>query len=102
MPATTCRRSPRTASIWPPSNCAALGTPWAGELKADQLELDGRQALLRGDASAAKAALLAAADLRRAALDYAGMARVLALAGAAAGSGPDAADLYLRAGRSAA
>ena len=43
-----------------------------------------------------------AADLRRAALDYRGMARALALAGQFTPAASDAADLYLRAGRSAA
>ncbi|HEY7576722.1 MAG TPA: hypothetical protein VH855_03925 [Acetobacteraceae bacterium] len=45
---------------------------------------------------------LQAADLRRNKLDYRGMARDLALAAQLTPSGPEAADLYLRAGRSAA
>jgi tetratricopeptide (TPR) repeat protein len=43
-----------------------------------------------------------AADLRRARLDYRGMARALALAAQFTPGAADAADLYLRAGRSAA
>ena len=45
---------------------------------------------------------LHAADLRREALDYRGMARVLALAAQASPDPAQAADLFLRAGRSAA
>jgi hypothetical protein len=68
-------------------------------------ELAGRSAMLRNDARAAVAEFEAAATLRRDQRDYAGMARVLAAAGAAAegaGNGGAAADYCYRAGRSAA
>ena len=74
------------------------------ELQADRLELVGRRDLMDGRPERALRALRTSADLRRDAEDYLGMARVLALAGAAAeaaGLGDDAADLYFRAGRSA-
>jgi len=86
------------------SAIVALGSG-SGEARADRDELVGRRAKAAGDAVAARQAFLAAADLRRELLDYAGMARVLALAAetaAAAGQATEAADLYLRAGRSAA
>jgi hypothetical protein len=79
---------------------AALGTPTVPELKADVGELTGRRALLLGDRETAKRALVGAADLRRDGLDYAGMARALALAAQAA-EGGEAAGYYLRAGRTA-
>jgi hypothetical protein len=72
---------------------------------ADQEELAGRLALLRGETAAARTAFVAAADRRRELRDYRGMARALALAGSAAASAGDqaaAGDLWLRAGRSAA
>ncbi|TVR83216.1 MAG: hypothetical protein EA405_05180 [Rhodospirillales bacterium] len=72
---------------------------------ADLEELRARRADLAGDAAAARAAALVAAALRRDELDYAGMARALAMAAAAAealGNDAEAAHLYLRAGRSAA
>jgi len=75
-----------------------------GPIAADKEELEGRLALLRGDPPAAREVLLRAADRRRDALDYRGMARALALAAEAAqaeGREREAADLYLRAGRSA-
>jgi len=59
---------------------------------------------LRGDHPAARRDFVAASDLRRDALDYPGMARALAGAADAAARSGDArgaADLYLRAGRSA-
>jgi hypothetical protein len=62
---------------------------------ADRMEL---QARVKHDSALA----LNAADLRREQLDYRGMARALALAAQFTGDAGVAADLYLRAGRSAA
>ena len=73
--------------------------------ESDRLELAARLRLREGAYDGARAAALQAAALRQAGLDYRGMARVLALAGLAAerqGEPEAAADLYLRAGRSAA
>jgi hypothetical protein len=72
---------------------------------ANAFELSARIALRREDAATAETAADRAADLRRKLHDYRGMARALALAGAAAlqtGSAASAASFYLRAGRSAA
>ncbi|HEX2479814.1 MAG TPA: hypothetical protein VHK45_11085 [Geminicoccaceae bacterium] len=83
---------------------AALGRSPNPELQADRLELTGRLELLQRRPERALAAFRDSADLRRDAEDYLGMARVLALAGAAAeraGVAADAADLFFRAGRSA-
>jgi tetratricopeptide (TPR) repeat protein len=83
---------------------AALGRSPNPELQADRLELTGRLELLEERPAEALPDLRASADLRREVEDYLGMARVLALAGAAAeraGLSEDAADLYFRAGRSA-
>ena len=63
---------------------AALGRSPNPELQADRLELTGRLELLEGRPERALAAFRDSADLRRDAEDYLGMARVLALAGAAA------------------
>jgi hypothetical protein len=74
------------------------------ELAADRTELTGWRALLTADGAQARSAFLEAADGRRLALDYRGMSRTLAAAGDAAMLQQDtaaAADLYLRAGRSA-
>lgn len=84
---------------------AALPPTDEPDLLADARELDGRASLMAGDASGARIALLRAAELRQEARDYPGMARALALAGGAAareGRTAEAADLALRAGRSAA
>lgn len=73
--------------------------------QADRLELQARLALHREDFTGARNAALQAATIRQDALDYRGMARALAVAGLAAeraGETEAAADLYLRAGRSAA
>lgn len=73
--------------------------------QADRLELQARLALRQADFAAAQSAGLQAANIRQEALDYRGMARALAVAGLAAeraGAREEAADLYLRAGRSAA
>jgi tetratricopeptide (TPR) repeat protein len=83
---------------------AALGGSPNPELQADRLELTGRLELLEGRPERALSAFRDSADLRRDAEDYLGMARVLALGGAAAeraGLFADAADLFFRAGRSA-
>lgn len=87
---------------------AALGrlnTPSGPAQQADRAELGARVARRGGDTAQAKSGALQAADLRRVSLDYRGMARALALAADAArlaGDKPAAADLFLRAGRSAA
>jgi len=84
---------------------ATLDRSGTGSGRADVLELQARMRLVQGDAKGARAAALYAADLWRNALDYRGVARALAVAAAAAvREGDDAmsADLYLRAGRSAA
>jgi hypothetical protein len=73
--------------------------------RADQQELQARLALREGDVAGARAAAMQAAGIRQEALDYRGMARALSVAALAAertGDGEAAADLYLRAGRSAA
>ena len=73
--------------------------------QADRLELQARLAIRRNDYQGARAAALQAAEIRQTGLDYRGMARALAVAGSAAersGEAEAAADLYLRAGRSAA
>ena len=72
--------------------------------EGDRLELSGRGALLAGATDRAARELEQAADQRRLALDYRGMARALSLAGEAVlrqGRAADAAVLFLRAGRSA-
>ena len=72
---------------------------------ADRLELQARLGLQQGDPVAAHAAAMQAAGIRQEGLDYRGMARALAVAAQAAersGDKEGAADLYLRAGRSAA
>ena len=86
---------------------SALGCLTAAPNDADAaniLELSARISLRRGDAAAAERAATDAANLRRTSRDYRGMARALALAGAAAmqgGSATTAASFYMRAGRSA-
>jgi hypothetical protein len=75
------------------------------EHQADAAELSARLALRGGDAARARADAERAAELRRDLLDYRSLARSLALAARAAaqeGETAAAADLYLRAGRSAA
>lgn len=84
---------------------AKIGNPDAVSLRADRSELMGRLRLLEGDHGGAMAAFQETADLRRERHDYPGVARALAsaaYAAEAAGLMTDAADLYLRAGRSAA
>jgi hypothetical protein len=73
--------------------------------EADSAELSARLALLRSDPSQARQQAARAAELRQTTLDYRGLARALAIEGAAAERTGDkivAADLFLRAGRSAA
>ena len=74
-------------------------------LQADAAELGARLALRRGDFAAARQEAARAEALRRETLDYRGVARALAVGGDAANRAGDpkaAADLYWRAGRSAA
>ena len=83
---------------------ALAADPPVAPLATDRNELAGRLAMLQGDPAGARGAFLTVADARRTALDYPGMTRALAAAGAAAealGSSSEAADLWLRAGRSA-
>jgi hypothetical protein len=73
--------------------------------EADRLELQARLALRQNDLSSAGTWAIRAAAIRQEILDYRGMARALAVAGSSAersGKLEAAADLYLRAGRSAA
>ena len=72
---------------------------------ADRLELQARLDLRQGNLVPARSAAMQAAGIRQEGLDYRGMARALAVAALAAeraGEQELAADLYLRAGRSAA
>ena len=83
---------------------AAIPPSAQPDQEGDRLELSGRAALLAGASDRAARELEQAADQRRLALDYRGMARALALAGEAVlrqGRSGDAAVLFLRAGRSA-
>ena len=72
---------------------------------ADRLELQARLGLRQNDFAGARSTAMQAAGIRQEGLDYRGMARALAVAALAterAGDRELAADLYLRAGRSAA
>jgi tetratricopeptide (TPR) repeat protein len=83
---------------------AALPPSKQADLQADREELEGRAALLDNRASEALALFQRAAANRQQALDYRGMARALSAAADAAqraGQAAEAADLLLRAGRSA-
>ena len=83
----------------------ALGAAETPPFEADLAELAARLALRRGDAALAQRQAARAAELRQTTLDYRGLARAQALEGAAAERAGDkaaAADLFLRAGRSAA
>jgi hypothetical protein len=83
----------------------ALTTAKAPPFEADSAELSARLALRRGDPARAREQAMHAAGLRQATLDYHGLARALAIEGVAierAGDKIAAADLFLRAGRSAA
>jgi tetratricopeptide (TPR) repeat protein len=84
---------------------ADMGEPAGVQDRADRRELDARLALLLFDGETALTAAMAAADLRREGRDYHGLDRTLAVGALAAhtlGRNTEAADLYLRAGRSAA
>lgn len=83
---------------------AALPRSKQPDLEADRQELQGRAAFLAGQPTEALALFEQSAANRQQALDYRGMARALALAGDATvrlGRSADAADYFLRAGRSA-
>ena len=83
---------------------AALGQPKQPRLRADRQELVGHLAMAEHNWDAAIEAFDTAAKLRREALDYRGMVKVLSLAGEAsekAGRAKEASIRYLRAGRSA-
>lgn len=83
---------------------AALPPSKQADMQADREELEGRAALLGNRPAEALALLQRAAANRQQALDYRGMARALASAADAAqrsGQAAEAADLLLRAGRSA-
>ena len=82
----------------------SLGQPEQPQLRADRQELLGRLAMAEHNWDAAIEAFDVATKLRREALDYRGMVKVLALAGKAsekAGRAKQASIRYLRAGRSA-
>jgi hypothetical protein len=84
---------------------ARLAHPASPEQAADADELAARRDLRRGQLVQAIAAAERAADARRSTMDYRGMARALSVAAAAAARAGDrqtAADLYMRAGQSAA
>jgi hypothetical protein len=84
---------------------AALGTPERRAFRADARELAAAAALAEGNPAEARRLATEAATLRREGLDYRGLARALALEAEAArrqGEIRIAADLLLRAGRSAA
>ncbi|MBV8096554.1 MAG: hypothetical protein JO110_25595, partial [Acetobacteraceae bacterium] len=83
----------------------ALGKPLSREQEADASELQARLLLRTGHPAAARMQAESTAEQRRELIDYRGVARALALAAASAQRAGDparAADLYLRAGRSAA
>jgi hypothetical protein len=82
---------------------AALPPAKQADLQADRQELEGRAALLGNRPADALALFEQSAANRRQALDYRGMARALSFAGDSAlrsNRAADAADLFLRAGRS--
>ena len=84
---------------------AHLPHPTSAEQAADADELAARRDQRRGLLVPAIAAAERAADQRRSRMDYRGMARALSVAAAAAARAGDrqtAADLYMRAGQSAA
>jgi len=83
---------------------AALPPTTPADLEADRQELQGRAALLDNRPADALALFEHSATNRQQALDYRGMARALSFAGDAAlrsNRAAEAADLFLRAGRSA-
>jgi hypothetical protein len=87
------------------ADAAALKGATDPSLQADSAELDGRTELRGGDNTTARQSAEHAVLLRQQTLDYRGLARCLALGGEAArraGDNEAAADLFFRAGRSAA
>jgi hypothetical protein len=81
------------------------GAAMKPDQQADLAELQARLARRQGDFTGARQQALHAADLRRDLFDYRGLARALSVAADAAerrGDAASSADLYLRAGRSAA
>jgi hypothetical protein len=83
----------------------ALNAAKTPSFEADAAELAARLALRRGNVGLAQQQAARAAELRQATLDYRGLARALAIEGTAVqreGDKAAAADLFLRAGRSAA
>lgn len=98
-------RSDATALAQSIAALTALPPTKQADLEADRQELQGRAALLvANDPAGALTLFEQSAANRQQALDYRGMARALSLAGDAAlrsGRAADAADLFLRAGRSA-
>jgi tetratricopeptide (TPR) repeat protein len=83
---------------------AALKPTKSADLEADRMELQGRTAMLDGRPADALAAFDQAAANRQQSLDYRGMARTLSQAGEACvrlDRTADAANYFLRAGRSA-
>jgi hypothetical protein len=83
---------------------AALAPSKQADLEADRQELQGRAAMLDNRTAEALSLFEQSAANRQTALDYRGMARALSQSGDAAlksGRTADAADLFLRAGRSA-
>jgi hypothetical protein len=84
---------------------ARLAHPASPQQQADADELAARRDLRQGSFNAAAIEAEHAADLRRSVLEYRDMARALSVAGDALKRGGDtraAADLYMRAGQSAA
>ena len=84
---------------------ALAGASKTPPFEGDSAELSARLAMRRRDPARAREQAARAAELRQATLDYRGLARALAIEGAAAerlGDKIAAADLFLRAGRSAA
>lgn len=84
---------------------ARVAEPDSSGQQADADELTARRSLRQGAFGAALTEAKHAADLRRNSLDYRGMARALSVAADAdvhAGNTEGAADLYMRAGQSAA
>jgi hypothetical protein len=84
---------------------ARLAQPTSDDQRADAEELRARRDLRQQESAAAVTDAMRAADIRRVLVDYRGMARALSVAAAAelgAGNTGVAAELYLRAGQSAA
>ena len=84
---------------------ARLAQPTSDDNRADADELQARRNLRQHAFTAAMTDALHAADIRRNLVDYRGMARALSVAAAAelgAGNTEAAAELYMRAGQSAA